>query len=58
MSQNSSSTTRRTVVKGAAWAVPTISVGTLAPRLAASLRIDPGINGWVRNSTRSQGDCS
>ena len=58
MSQNSSSTTRRTVVKGAAWAVPTISVGTLAPRLAASLRIDPGINGWVLNSPRSQGGCS
>ena len=58
MSQNSSSTTRRTVVKGAAWAVPTISVGTLAPRLAASLRIDPGINGWVRNSPESLGGCS
>lgn len=58
MSQNSSSTTRRTVVKGAAWAVPTISVGTLAPRLAASLRIDPGINGWVLNSPEWRGGCS
>ena len=58
MSQNSSSTTRRTVVKGAAWAVPTISVGTLAPRLAASLRIVPGINGWVSNSPESLGNCS
>ncbi len=58
MGQNSSNTTRRTVVKGAAWAVPTISVATLAPPLAASLRKDPGINGWVLNSPRRQGNCA
>ena len=43
---------RRQVAKGAAWAVPTITMGAMAPAMAASIRIDPGINGWVLNSPR------
>lgn len=51
------STSRRTIVKGAAWAAPTLAVGTMAPALAASLRKDPGINGWVLNDPTSLGWC-
>lgn len=36
---------RRTLVKGAAWAVPAVTVGAAAPAMAASP--DPGLNGWV-----------
>lgn len=43
-------TTRRTVVKGAAWSVPVVAVAGTAPALAASVRKDPGINGWVLNT--------
>lgn len=44
---------RRTVVKGAAWAVPAVTVGAAAPAMAASP--DPGLNGWVVISRGS--DC-
>lgn len=40
---------RRSLVHGAAWAVPTAMVAATAPAIAASTRIDPGINGWVQN---------
>lgn len=43
--------TRRSVVRGAAWSVPVIAVAATAPAFAASLRKDPGINGWVLIST-------
>lgn len=46
-SYQQSSPSRRNVVKGAAWAAPVIGVGVAAPSVAASIRIDPGINGWV-----------
>lgn len=44
-------TTRRTFVRGVAWGVPVIAVASTAPAFAASLRKDPGINGWVLIST-------
>lgn len=43
--------TRRSLVRSAAWSVPVISVAAAAPAFAASLRKDPGINGWVLIST-------
>lgn len=49
---------RRAVAKGAAWAAPVLALGATAPATASSLRIDPGINGWVLNSPRSGGGCS
>ncbi|MBD2758928.1 hypothetical protein IEE94_05345 [Yimella sp. cx-573] len=42
---------RRALAKGAAWAAPVVALGATAPATAASLRIDPGINGWVLNTT-------
>ena len=42
---------RRTLAKGAAWAVPAVLIAAPAPALAASLRKDPGINGWVQTRT-------
>lgn len=49
---------RRAVAKGAAWAAPVLALGATAPATASSLRIDPGINGWVLNSpTNLRGDC-
>lgn len=39
--------TRRTLTRTAAWTVPTIAAMGTAPAFAASLRNDPGINGWV-----------
>lgn len=42
--------TRRTVVRGVAWTAPVIAVSAVAPAFAASLRKDPGINGWVQVS--------
>lgn len=47
---------RRALVRGAAWAVPTTLVAVSAPAIAASLRKDPGLNGWVNNSYRA-GTC-
>lgn len=47
---------RRTIVRGAAWSTPIILAVGAAPAFATSLRKDPGINGWVLNSTESQGD--
>lgn len=44
---------RRTVTKAMAWAVPAVAVAATVPLAAASLRKDPGINGWVRNTTES-----
>ena len=38
---------RRTVAKAVAWSVPAIAVAATVPIAAASLRKDPGINGWV-----------
>ena len=46
---------RRAVTRGALWAAPTLVVTSAAPAMAASLRKDPGINGWVLNSVRSSG---
>ncbi|NYF99045.1 hypothetical protein [Janibacter cremeus] len=48
---------RRTVAKGAAWATPVILGGTAAPAYAASVRKDPGINGWVLNSPSGGWNC-
>lgn len=42
------SVTRRAVVKGAAWAVPVITVGAAAPAMAASPVPPRGLNGWVQ----------
>lgn len=49
---------RRTLAKGGAWSIPVLMVGAAAPAFAASLRKDPGINGWVLNTPRSLGDCA
>lgn len=38
-------------MRGAAWSVPVVAVAGAAPALAASLRKDPGINGWVLNTS-------
>lgn len=51
---------RRTLVKGAAWAAPAVSLAAAAPTLAASsppLRKDPGLNGWVLNRPTDRGGC-
>jgi hypothetical protein len=40
-------TTRRTLLRTAAWTTPVIGIAATAPAFAASLRKDPGINGWV-----------
>ncbi|WDH79502.1 hypothetical protein PTQ19_03405 [Microbacterium esteraromaticum] len=42
---------RRTVAKAVAWSVPAIAVAATVPIAAASLRKDPGINGWVLVNT-------
>lgn len=52
-----SSVNRRTVAKGMGWAAPVVALASAAPPAAASLRKDPGINGWVLNSSRSLGSC-
>lgn len=39
---------RRTIVKGAAWAVPVITVAGAAPAMAASPIPPNGLNGWVQ----------
>lgn len=41
---------RRAVATGLAWSVPAVAMVSAAPSFAASLRKDPGINGWVLNS--------
>lgn len=46
---------RRTLVRGAAWSVPVVAVATAAPAMAATLRMDPGINGWVLNTASPSG---
>jgi hypothetical protein len=51
-------TTRRTLIRNAAWSVPVISAVAAAPAFAASLRKDPGINGWVQISTTDRDDNS
>lgn len=48
---------RRTVTKAMAWAGPAIAVAATVPVAAASLRKDPGINGWVLNSVQPLGRC-
>lgn len=48
---------RRNLAKGIAWTAPALVVATAAPAVATSLRIDPGINGWVLNSPTSRGFC-
>lgn len=49
---------RRTLTRGAAWAAPVMVVAAAAPAYAASLRKDPGINGWVLNTpTDLTGSC-
>lgn len=47
---------RRTLAQGAAWAAPTVITAVAAPAVAASIRKDPGLNGWVRNTFRA-GTC-
>ena len=42
---------RRAVTRGALWAAPTLVVTSAAPAMAASLRKDPGVNGWVLTSS-------
>lgn len=52
---------RRTLVKGAAWAAPAVTIAAAAPTLAASsppVRKDPGINGWVSTSYRRTSGCT
>lgn len=49
---------RRTLAKGAAWAVPAVAVATAAPAMAASVIKYPGINGWVINRPTSRGSCA
>ncbi|MGW9738984.1 hypothetical protein ACUXPL_002015 [Micrococcus sp. 140720015-1] len=44
---------RRAVATGLAWSVPAVAMVSAAPSFAASLRKDPGINGWVQ--ARSSG---
>lgn len=41
---------RRTIAKGMAWSVPAIAVAAPARAAAASIRKDPGINGWMQAS--------
>lgn len=56
----SSLPTRRTVVKGAAWAVPVIALAAPAAAVTIS-EADPGINGWVTIRTQGssyQGYCA
>ena len=48
---------RRTLMNGAAWAAPVVTLAAAAPAMAASLRVDPGLNGWVLNSPSSSGSC-
>lgn len=59
MTERSRSLDRRTIAKGAAWAVPAVTIAAAAPSLAASVpvRKDPGVNGWVLNTPRSSGSC-
>lgn len=48
---------RRAVATGLAWSVPAVAMVSAAPSFAASLRKDPGLNGWVLNTARFHGDC-
>ncbi|PZP20756.1 MAG: hypothetical protein DI613_19665 [Kocuria rhizophila] len=48
---------RRAVATGLAWSVPAVAMVSAAPSFAISLRKDPGINGWVLNTTRDLGGC-
>ncbi|MDK8176819.1 hypothetical protein [Micrococcus luteus] len=48
---------RRAVATGLAWSVPAVAMVSAAPSFAASLRKDPGINGWVLNTTTNHGGC-
>ena len=43
---------RRAVATGLAWSVPAVAMVSAAPSFAASLRKDPGINGWVQVTRR------
>ncbi|QCP08604.1 hypothetical protein FDF08_12030 [Micrococcus luteus] len=61
MSAHSASTTasglgRRAVATGLAWSVPAVAMVSAAPSFAVSLRKDPGINGWVLNTTTRDRD--
>lgn len=49
---------RRTVAKGLAWSVPAITVAAGAPAASASIRNDPGINGWMTGSYSSDWNCN
>lgn len=53
MSQSNTSVRRRSVVAGAAWAAPTIAIGSAAPAMAASR--PPGLQGWVTVGKSCQG---
>jgi hypothetical protein len=39
------------VTRGVAWSAPLAAISVAAPAYAASLRKDPGINGWVQVTT-------
>lgn len=48
---------RRAVASGLAWSVPAVAMVSAAPSFAASLRKDPGLNGWVLNTSTNLGGC-
>lgn len=47
---------RRTIVKGAAWAVPAVTLATAAPAMANSPIPPNGLNGWVDLIRRCSND--
>lgn len=49
---------RRAVATGLAWSVPAVAMVSAAPSFAASLRKDPGINGWVQVTYPKLGNCN
>ncbi len=54
MQSTDSNLSRRTVVKGAAWAVPAVAAAAAAPIAATTLQLVPGINGWMMNSRQQR----
>lgn len=57
VSTTASGPSRRAVATGLAWSVPAVAMVSAAPSFAASLRKDPGINGWVLNTSTNLGGC-
>lgn len=56
---NKRAVTRRTIVKGAAWSLPVISVAVAAPASAATLNPpvvpDLSLNGWIQHNREGNG---